>query len=333
MSAFASPSLPMLDRRSFLSASIQFQGVLDFLIFLALSGSWLGLLGRWHWTLDLFSHFRWQYFIICFLALVWTLFRRRKWGVSLSLLTLLLNAWLIGSVTTAKPSGHTSADFHLRVVSLNVLTSNHDHDGVLRYLQGADADVIFLMEVDDLWAGVLKPLIATHPHHVLHPRADNFGVAFFSRVPLESLRVLTEEDLGIAGFMLPFVQAHLRHGEHEMIFVGTHPLPPTGRAYSANRDLQLQGMSLRISQQHQPVLLIGDLNVTPWSHGISLLTSGSGLRLAPNAWEPTWRSSSLFAIPIDHALTTTPLTITTRQVGPDVGSDHRPQVIELGWIE
>jgi len=62
------------------------------------------------------------------------------------------------------------------------------------------------------------------------------------------------------------------------------------------------------------------------------LLKGSGLQLAANAWKPTWRVSSPLAIAIDHALTSKSLVITAREIGPGVGSDHRPQIIDLGWV-
>jgi endonuclease/exonuclease/phosphatase family metal-dependent hydrolase len=51
------------------------------------------------------------------------------------------------------------------------------------------------------------------------------------------------------------------------------------------------------------------------------------------SWTPTWRTTTPFAIPIDHALCTPPLAIQSREIGPDLGSDHRPQVLEIRWMD
>jgi endonuclease/exonuclease/phosphatase (EEP) superfamily protein YafD len=48
---------------------------------------------------------------------------------------------------------------------------------------------------------------------------------------------------------------------------------------------------------------------------------------------PTWSANTPFAIPIDHVLATSPLVITSRSVGPDVGSDHRPLDFVVGWAK
>jgi endonuclease/exonuclease/phosphatase (EEP) superfamily protein YafD len=87
-----------------------------------------------------------------------------------------------------------------------------------------------------------------------------------------------------------------------------------------------------VAKLQQPVLLAGDLNATPWSTGMRALTAGElrfGSRQSP--WKPTWSVRSPFAIPIDHALSTAPLLILERRVGPDLGSDHRPLELSVAW--
>ena len=73
-------------RRSFFSTSIRPSGFVDIALLLALCGTWLGLFGRWHWSLDLFSHFRWQYLVICPVAVVlpWCLAARDLTGARLN---------------------------------------------------------------------------------------------------------------------------------------------------------------------------------------------------------------------------------------------------------
>ena len=101
----------MAPARPFLSPSVRIDGVLDVLILLALSGSWLGLLGKWHWFLDLFSHFRWQCLLISAIAVAWSFWRKRRAVAWISIITVVLNSWLIGSlIVTTKPSDGKLAD-------------------------------------------------------------------------------------------------------------------------------------------------------------------------------------------------------------------------------
>lgn len=321
---------------SFVSSRVRVAGLMEVGLLLGLTGSWLGLLGGWHWMLDLCSHFRWQYVVASLLAVAWAGWRKRRGLLAAAVVTLGLNLWLMARPEWPAPSGKTVPGFHVRVISFNVLTSNRQHAAVLQWLQAAEADIIFLMEVDRVWAKALQPLLRTHPHHLILPKSDNFGLALFSRLPLAGLRKLDSDVLGTRldsdpDLGMDSVEARLKIGGRELMIVGTHPVPPMGKEYAAARDRQLQGLSLHMAQAGLPVLVVGDLNATPWSHGFRQLAAGAPLLPAPGAWKPTWRTGSLFAIPIDHALCTPPLLFKSRIIGPDLGSDHRPQVMDLGW--
>jgi endonuclease/exonuclease/phosphatase (EEP) superfamily protein YafD len=303
--------------------------VVSTIVLAALLPSWLGLLGDWYWLLDLCAHFRWQYLIASVAIAAWALWKRRRVTAALAVATLLLNAWLIGQL--AWHPALTAADvvpgFSLRIVSLNVLTSNPDKQAVLHYLQSADADVIFLMETDQRWIEALQPLLAKYPYHLEAPRGDNFGIAMLSRVPWETARIIS---LGDAG--LPSIQAQMHFQQRELTLLGTHPLPPMGTHLTALRNGQLAALARHVQQLGMPTLLMGDLNSTPWSVGVRIATSGNlGFRSMSAPWTPTWRARSPFAIPIDHVLCTPPLVITRRDIGPDVGSDHRPLQITVSW--
>lgn len=327
----------MTQSRPFFSASARPEGIVDVLILLALAGSWLGMLGHWHWLLDIFSHFRWQYLILCVVAVVWSLWRRRKVVAWISGLTLVLNAVLIGGLlfTLQKPVGTAVADFQLRVVSLNVLTGNRRHQDVLEYLREADADILFLMEVDDTWAKAMEPLKQSHPHHLVHTQEDNFGVALYSRLPLKAAQVVHrfEHGLNLSPYTTPTIEARLVIGNREVVLYGLHTLPPRNPTFWHHRNLLLEDIGRQAAALPEPVLIFGDLNATPWCEGMrSLLRSGRlGFHASTPAWAPTWSVTKPVAIPIDHALCTPPLTIQSRQIGPDLGSDHRPQVLEIRW--
>lgn len=320
-------SLDAVNRR-FLSASVRLSGLVDIALLLALGGTWLGLLGRWHWSLDLFSHFRWQYLVLCVVGVLWSIASRRPRLVLLAcLVSLAANAFELARAS-GDDSYALSTTPRLRVVSLNVHTGNPDKAAVLDYLRAADADVIFLMEVDAAWARALAELGQTHPVFRVWPREDNFGLALYSRVSFRDVDLLQVSDRAT-----PTVLARLGWHDRDLAILGIHPLPPIGGELSALRDAQLGATAALVASLDVPVLLIGDLNATPWSNGTRLLLDATGLgyRSLDPAWTPTWAAGSPFAIPIDLALATSPLVIAGREIGPSVGSDHRPQLLEIGW--
>jgi endonuclease/exonuclease/phosphatase (EEP) superfamily protein YafD len=300
------------------------------LIVLALLPSWIGLLGGFHWFLDLFSHPRWQYLAICVLAVAWTAWRRQRRVLLFAGTTLLLNGFLIGNLAWHPEIRREKLadDFSLSVLSLNVYTANPNKQQVLDHVREADADVVFLMEVNSEWVAAMEPLKAKYPHSVATPREDNFGVALFSRIPWKR-----EETFLLGRAEVQSVEIEISHAGHDLRIIGTHPLPPVSRDYAAARDEQLRLLAQRVAQAAAPTLVVGDLNATPWSAGMRIVTKDGklGFRSLSPPWIPTWRADTMFAIPIDHALCTKPLVITQRKIGPDVGSDHRSVRVTVGW--
>jgi endonuclease/exonuclease/phosphatase (EEP) superfamily protein YafD len=295
---------------------------------LVLLPSWLGLLGSWHWFLDLMAHFRWQYLGLSTLVVGWAIWRRRRMVLVLATSTLLLNGVLIARLAWHPGvDDRVASDFSLRVISFNLLTSNPEKQRVLDYLLAADADVVCLLELDSKWLAALAPLEAKYPYRIADARPDNFGIAVYSRIPWQQAAVL---DLGDPG--LPSIEVALRRQGRELTIIATHPMPPAGRRNAAWRDGQLARLASHVSLLQKPALVVGDLNATPWSAGLRLVTAGGlGFRSLQPPWMPTWRARSVFAIPIDHALGTAPLVITRREIGPDLGSDHRPLLVSVGW--
>ena len=300
-------------------------------LLVGLLSPWLGRLGDFSWFLDLFAHFHWQYLIASVVAVPWFAWRRNRWLLAVSVLSLLLNLALIfGLVRSDQYEDAPHAESFLRAVSINVRTENKEHAKVVDFLLQADADVVFVMEVDFWWEEKLQPLKEKYPHHLFEPRVDNFGVAFFSRIP-----VLKSEIMTLGAAFVPTVVASLEKGGRHFRLIGVHPVPPSGEENSRFRNDDLLAYAGLAAESTDPVLLVGDLNAAPWSRGMRILTQNGHLRLgnASSAAAPTWMVDTLLRIPIDHALAKRPLVIMNRSIGPEVGSDHRPIIAEVGWDE
>ena len=81
------------------------------------------------------------------------------------------------------------------------------------------------------------------------------------------------------------------------------------------------------------MIVIGDLNLTPWSPRFRALLDDGGLGdsrvgFGHHATWPVW--FPLLLIPIDHVLADPEIKVYRREVGPAVGSDHYPVLVELG---
>jgi endonuclease/exonuclease/phosphatase (EEP) superfamily protein YafD len=81
------------------------------------------------------------------------------------------------------------------------------------------------------------------------------------------------------------------------------------------------------------VVVVGDLNATPWSHAYGVLRLGGGLvdTLRGRGLQPTWPEGwGFLMIPIDHVLHTRGLGSADRRTGPAFGSTHRPVLVRIG---
>lgn len=295
--------------------------------------SWMGLAGGLHWSLDLLSHFRWQYLLFGLAAIAWAWWRRQHGMLVLALLTTLLNAGLIAGLARAP---HVIRDVPLaegaplRVLTFNVWQHNPRKEDVLEYIRRVDADILFLAEVDGRWARSLAQLADLYPHRIVRLRPRDAGVAVLSRLPLEDQAPALPQTRRT----LPWVMAHVTHQGRQLLFIGTHPPSPIDGNRAWSRDRQFAIIAEYVEASSMPALVVGDFNATPWSaHVRQLYRSGLAFRGPGPPWTPTWKVHTPLAITIDHALCTEPLVITRRKVGPALGSDHRPVEIEVRWAD
>lgn len=238
-----------------------------------------------------------------------------------------INAGLVLSVLWPGEKIPAQNGTRLKLAAINVHTSNHRADLVLEFLRKADADIILLMEVNARWINALQSLRTNYPHVVAEPREDNFGIALFSRLPLTNDTVI---ELGSA--KVPSIATDVIVGSQSIHLIGTHPLPPGSSEYARLRNEQLQQIASHVRRQTLPVVVVGDLNTTPWSpcftdllkeSGLNNTSQGRGLFASWPAWLPLGR------IPLDHCLVSPSIQVVNKQLGPDVGSDHLPVVVDL----
>lgn len=304
-----------------------FQRSISLIAVLLLLPSWIGLAGGWYWFLDLFANFRWQYLLASAAVICWAAWRRQHIVLVLAALTFTLNGYLVGQLAwqAQRDDQPPADDFSLRVLSQNVLMSNPQIQAVIDHVMASDADVVVFAETDQRWIDGLAPLATRYPYRIEVPRPDFFGIALFSRIPWTSQQVLSLDGL-------PAIQVRLHHQGHDVVVIGTHPMSPVGARHAAMRDRQLKLLAAHVASLPGPALVVGDLNATPWSAGMRIAQSaGMSYRSVEPPWEPTWSVRTPFAVPIDHALATSPLLITQRSVGPDVGSDHRSLEVVARW--
>ena len=314
----------LMPRQSFLQMRVSFSGLLEVACVLVLAGTALGMLGRWSWLCDLFSHFHLQYLVASGAMLVLALLTRKRWSCGLALIAVVWNVWVVLSVQNTA-GGALTGNHALRLMTFNVLTSNPTPEDAIRHVLEQDADIVCLPEVDTGWNAFLEPLRQHYPHRVEQLPHGNFGIAVYARVEVTKSEVLWLER------GRPSVRLDFELEGKPVTLIAIHPLPPVTSEHVPHwRSLLRKAAALAAEIPHE-VIVTGDLNATPWCEGMRLLRAGSGLDFRSKApvWRPTWGLRGPMMMAIDHVLLTDGLAVRKRAIGPDVGSDHRSVLVEI----
>ncbi|MDW3195901.1 MAG: endonuclease/exonuclease/phosphatase family protein [Cytophagales bacterium] len=279
-----------------------------------------------NWILDLFSHFKWQYLLALTCGTVILAFKKTK----LSLIFLPFIFILIMEIVPFYFGGNKNISLTktTKIICINLLSSNMEFKLVENYINQNNPDIILLQEFNTIWQSQLEPKLQEYPHRLTIPRNDNFGMALYSKGKITNLKTLTFGDLDI-----PSIQGAIEIGSAVVQLIATHPLPPVGADYFQHRNSQLAELGLYIAELDSEVILIGDLNTTSFSTHFKKLTSTAKLIDTRRGFGelttwPTWFSPARTTL--DHCLISAGLSVKSRKVGENIGSDHLPISVEIG---
>lgn len=284
------------------------------------------LLGRFSWFLDLFSHFRMQYLVGLSVVGVLLLVIRRFKTATFFFIFAAIN---LASVLPLYLGSHTAESeiaFTVRAMLLNVNTRLGDAEKVKLTIKKYDPDIIVIEEINAKWIHDLGWISNSYPHSCIHSREDNFGIGLFSKHPLGNSEIVYIGDI-----MVPSIVATVDIGSNKLNLIATHPLPPLGATYSQLRNKQLEKLPNHI-RSSLPLILLGDLNVTPWNYHFKKLLKRTGLidSSKGRGFQPTWPNFNPFLrIPIDQCLHSRDVAVLNKWIGRDVGSDHYPVIVDL----
>ncbi len=310
----------------------------------------VGFLGGLWWVFDLCAHFRVQYLIsllavLLFLIVlrsvstplaekkgserfVYTILRFHTWCLVGIIAAVVVNVILIAPLYTGRKDVIASeCSRKFRILMANVHTANARYGKVCNLIDMYEPDFLLLEETDQKWLDALCHATEPYPYSIARPRGDNFGIAFFSKLPLERSRIVR-----IGTPDIPSVLIRFESGQEQFTIVGTHTIPPLNGYLSGLRDDHLSKIPDVVKDIEGALLLVGDLNVTPWSYHFRRLLSKTALKDSSHGWgyQPTWHAHvPLMRIPIDHCLHSSDILIKNRQVGTDIGSDHLPLLVDF----
>ncbi|MCE9605890.1 MAG: endonuclease/exonuclease/phosphatase family protein [Planctomycetia bacterium] len=278
---------------------------------------------RWHWLLDLTTHFRAHYAAALLVLGACYLAGLRYRPAAFAILLALVNVWFIAPyyLPVADEGAMPPDTPRLLIVSINLFAHSQAHAEVVDYVRTVKPDIVVLLELTDQWKAALAVLKPEYPESHFLSRSDAFGVGLLSKRPLDEARF--DQAAG-----LPIVRARLPIGDRSLKIFGVHPLPPAGAHNSAARNQALAALNRMVWESTGPIIVAGDLNTTGWSPHFTDLLARTTLRDSRlgQGLQATWPTNvpQPLRITIDHFLVSSEVRVLGRRVGPDIGSDHLP---------
>lgn len=226
------------------------------------------------------------------------------------------------SLWSSPSAARTELADEFKVLSWNVLVSNHSRDEIERIVKAEDPDVLILIELRHGFVDKIPFLRDRYPFRLEHPSWGGEGIGVFSRVPG------TEFELKSFDFdFQPAIIGTIPGARGQSLeLVALHALSPLPRYRSKIRDRQIRSM-IDWSQTRGAVCVCGDLNITPWAPAFQDMINGGFVdsRMGVGNCISWPRQLGFLGIPIDHALSRNDCQIFERQVLEEAaGSDHRP---------
>ncbi|WP_243367858.1 endonuclease/exonuclease/phosphatase family protein [Microvirga solisilvae] len=290
--------------------------------------------GSWWWLLDIASHFRIQLTAASLVVLVAALFIHSRIGIYCGIAAVLANALPVLPYLGDSGTAHGSAQPHVKVLTLNLHGESTDPEAFRLMIAAEDPDIILLSELPWNDESLPASLNAQYPHRAAGFNGSPFDVVLLSRWTVANWSV----DRSAASF-LPVLTAHLCDPSSEercLTIVGLHSARPFGKGGSLQQaQLRHAADAVRAAPVGNAIVM-GDLNMSPWSAGFREFVQSSGLNPYPQVRgiETTWLSRfPLFGLALDHVLAGPGIRIVQARVGRDVGSDHLPVIAHVTFLE
>lgn len=322
----------MVGRTSSVSSGVStsFAMVVLAIGFLATLATVLAFFGGVWWAFDIIANFRLQ---LALALLVGGILYGALYGRGAAILFLgaaVLNAALVVPMwLSSQPA--VASDQRLRVVTLDVTTSLGTRSPVIEWVSTVDADLIFLQQTTSAWVESIREADTGYSIIAQPPQDGQSGTIALAKVPYDA-RVYP-----VIQGTEPIVEVSAELGGRPVTVFSIRADSPSGVNDVEQRDELFEATGELVASRTEPVVVVGDLNVTRWTHAFRVLTSAGSLNNSEDGfgYQATWPANDwpvggdYAGIPIDHALLTTALTTAHRSIGPAVGSDHLPLIVHI----
>ncbi len=285
----------------------------------------LAFFGSTSWFFDLLANFRFQLAAGLLLLGVIYLIGFGRWTAFVFISMGLVNAFLVAPFYLDSPAPAAAGE-SLRIVSFNVGAGTADPDNMIQWIENSEADLVFLLESTEEWVGAV-PMEDSHyavTNEIPEDRLYGISVLGNGATGVEQLRLGSTRD--------PVMRVEAQLDDSMVAVYAVHPRPPDSALKAAARDSLFDDLAGLVARETMPVIVIGDFNATPWSYAFRDFAADTGLVNSQKGYglSATWPANlPITLVPLDHMLHSESLTTISRDVGPDLGSDHLPLTVEV----
>ena len=295
--------------------------------FIYLQATPVRFMKRIAWATEISSNFRLYYLVVLgAFSVLFLLGRKIKRGLIVAIFAG-LNLALLMPFYLAQPAAPvTSQTF--RTLMINAGSHVDTGAAVVDFVRTSEPDIIVLIEAKPELQDALQSLLDTYPFTTYQPGIDNYdGALLYSKYPFT-----VEKGAREGGKNTPSLVTQVDLAGRDLTLISTQTRAPMSPGRTVDRRKQLERLAEYVAGQPESVLLLGDLNSTSWSPIFRSFLRESGLKDGRDGFglQASWPTFlPPLAIPIDHALVSSGVTVHNFTKGPDVGSDHFPILIDF----
>lgn len=300
---------------------------------------------------ELLSHFRWQYMCIGLAMLCASPWLANRWFLLLTLILTVPHAIQVlpysfpprvnRSATIDSDRDNSpqiladgpamGAHSTLKLVVFNVFYRSDRYDATIDFIKQHDPDMFILIECSRQWEqAIIDGLGDRYPYNSEQTLPGWRGNQLFSKTPLRAALQVPEYAAVVDAKRLMTVETQWQG--QSVYIAAVHPASPDSPEKLELRNEELEVVAHVAANVTAPIVFAGDFNCSSGSPYFTKLIEESGLTDSRYGfgWQGSWPSFAWgMQIPIDHVLLSKHWQVIDRKIGPNLGSDHLPIVIEL----
>lgn len=218
------------------------------------------------------------------------------------------------------------------ILIANVLMTNRQSSAFSDIVKNYNPDMLLVMEVDEWWIDELSYLKKKYAYAIEHPLDNAYGMALYSRLPLENIEIkfLNKDSVPSihAEVVFPSGNSFLFHGLHPVAPVPSSKYPDN----QGEKEVALGKIAKIVEKDSLPSVVAGDLNDVSWSNTLKLFENNANLknvRLGRGVLSTFNAKSTFLRYPLDHFFVSDEFSLITLERLPEFNSDHFPLFCKL----